>query len=216
MRTGAVDFTYARDTEIVPDLRRIRGTAVRLHRTNGWEHLDFRLASGGHPALRSKLVRQALRLLDRPRGDRPALVGGDRSDVPAAPERGALQQGSRVRPELGRLRLPAGARPPPPRARRLPSGRRRHLRVRRRASLVPLLHLAHEGAPAWSRAHAVSAPQGRDRGRALVRTRALRPDIRGRLRRRVIRMDRRRRLRLRRASTAAVGARTAPATASGS
>ncbi len=59
MRSGAVDFTYARDTEIVPDLRRIRGTAVRLHRTSGWEHLDFRLASGGHPALRSKLVRQA-------------------------------------------------------------------------------------------------------------------------------------------------------------
>jgi peptide/nickel transport system substrate-binding protein len=59
LRTGAVDFTYARDTEIVPDLRQVRGTTVRLHRSNGWEHVDFRLASGGHPALRNKLVRQA-------------------------------------------------------------------------------------------------------------------------------------------------------------
>ena len=59
MRSGAVDVTYARDTEIVPELRRIRGTTVRLHRTNGWEHVDFRLAAGGHPALRSKLVRRA-------------------------------------------------------------------------------------------------------------------------------------------------------------
>jgi peptide/nickel transport system substrate-binding protein len=59
LRTGAVDVTYARDTEIVPDLRRVRGTAVRLHRSNGWEHVDFRLGSGGHAALRNKLVRQA-------------------------------------------------------------------------------------------------------------------------------------------------------------
>ncbi len=59
MRTGAVDFAYARDTEIVPDLRQVRDTVVRLHRTNGWEHLDFRVAAGGHPALRNKLVRQA-------------------------------------------------------------------------------------------------------------------------------------------------------------
>jgi ABC-type transport system substrate-binding protein len=63
VRTGAVDITYARDTEIVPDLRRIRGATVRLQRTNGWEHLDFRLAAGGHPALRTgargKLVRRA-------------------------------------------------------------------------------------------------------------------------------------------------------------
>ena len=59
IRKGAVDFTYARDTEIVPDLLQIPDTTVRLHRTNGWEHLDFRLAAGGHPALRIKLVRQA-------------------------------------------------------------------------------------------------------------------------------------------------------------
>jgi ABC-type transport system substrate-binding protein len=60
MRTGAVDFTYARDSEIVPDLRRIRSTTVRLQHTNGWEHLTLRLRAGGHPALRLKLVRQAI------------------------------------------------------------------------------------------------------------------------------------------------------------
>jgi peptide/nickel transport system substrate-binding protein len=59
MQTGAVDFAYFRDTEIVPDVRRIPGTTVRLHRTNGWEHLDFRIREGGHPALAIKEVRQA-------------------------------------------------------------------------------------------------------------------------------------------------------------
>ena len=195
MRTGAVDFTYARDTEIVPDLRRIRGTTVRLHRTNGWEHLDFRLGSGGHPALRSKLVRQALAYsIDR--AEIVRQLWGE-IDPTYRPLHSAVlfRNDRRYAAELGRLRLPAGARAPPARARRLPPRCRRHLRVRGRAPLVPLLHVAHEGASAWSRAHAASAPQGRDRGRALVRTRALRPDIRGRLRRRVIRMDRRRRLR---------------------
>ena len=59
MRTGAVDFAFFRNAEIVPDLRRIRGMTVRLLRTNGYEHVDFRVESGGHPALRIKRVRQA-------------------------------------------------------------------------------------------------------------------------------------------------------------
>lgn len=60
MRTGAVDLAYERDTVTAPDLRRIPGTRVLLYRTNGWEHLTLRLGAGGHPALRNKLVRQAL------------------------------------------------------------------------------------------------------------------------------------------------------------
>ena len=64
LKEGAVDFAYARDTEIFADLDRIRGTTVRLHRTNGWEHVDFNLSSDtGHPLLgkgaRGKLVRRA-------------------------------------------------------------------------------------------------------------------------------------------------------------
>ena len=60
LRTGAVDIAYARDTVNVPDLRNIPDTTVRLHRTDGWEHLTLRLGAGGHPALKSKLVRQAI------------------------------------------------------------------------------------------------------------------------------------------------------------
>ena len=60
LRAGAVDIAFARDTEIVPDLRRIRSAKVTSLRSNGWEHLTLRLGPGGHPALRNKLVRQAL------------------------------------------------------------------------------------------------------------------------------------------------------------
>jgi peptide/nickel transport system substrate-binding protein len=60
LRTGESDFAEARDTEIVPDLRRMPGISVVPAMTNGWEHLDIRIAPGGHPALRKKLVRQAL------------------------------------------------------------------------------------------------------------------------------------------------------------
>jgi ABC-type transport system substrate-binding protein len=63
VRSGAVDFAYARDTEIFSGLRRIRRTTVRLHRTIGYEHLDFRLKSGGHPALCSKLGAPGVRLI---------------------------------------------------------------------------------------------------------------------------------------------------------
>ena len=60
LRTGAVDVAYARDAVNVPDLRRIPDTTVRLHRTDGWENLTLRLGAGGHPALKTKLVRQAI------------------------------------------------------------------------------------------------------------------------------------------------------------
>lgn len=60
-RSGLVDFVYERDAVNVPELRRIPGTTVRLLRTDGWEHLTFRLRDGGHPVLRrSKLVRRAI------------------------------------------------------------------------------------------------------------------------------------------------------------
>jgi peptide/nickel transport system substrate-binding protein len=62
-RTGAVDMVYERDAVNVPQLRRIPGAKVLLLRTDGWEHLTFRLGAGGHPALRgsrNKLVRQAI------------------------------------------------------------------------------------------------------------------------------------------------------------
>jgi peptide/nickel transport system substrate-binding protein len=60
LRQGEVDFALSRDTGIVPDLRRISGVRVLAIPSNGWEHLALRIGPGGHPALRSKLVRRAL------------------------------------------------------------------------------------------------------------------------------------------------------------
>ena len=60
VRQGEVDFVLARDTGIVPDLRRIRGVKVLAMRSTGWEHLAIRIGPGGHTALRNKLVRRAL------------------------------------------------------------------------------------------------------------------------------------------------------------
>ena len=60
-RTGAVDMVYEREAVNVPELRRIPGAKVLLLRTDGWEHLTFRLRDGGHPVLRkSKVVRRAI------------------------------------------------------------------------------------------------------------------------------------------------------------
>ena len=60
LRQGEVDFALSRDTGIVQDLRRISGVRVLAMPSTGWEHLDLRIGPGGHPALRSKLVRRAL------------------------------------------------------------------------------------------------------------------------------------------------------------
>jgi len=60
LRQGDVDFALSRDTGIVPELRRISGTRVLPTPSTGWEHLALRIGPGGHPALRSKLVRRAL------------------------------------------------------------------------------------------------------------------------------------------------------------
>jgi ABC-type transport system substrate-binding protein len=65
MRQGDVDMTETRDTALINELRRIRGTTVLAGRLPGLDLLHLRLGPGGHPALRSgpgggKLVRRAL------------------------------------------------------------------------------------------------------------------------------------------------------------
>ena len=60
LRQDEVDFALSRDTDIVPDLRRISGVRVLTMPSTGWEHLHLRIGPGGHPALRNKLVRRAL------------------------------------------------------------------------------------------------------------------------------------------------------------
>jgi peptide/nickel transport system substrate-binding protein len=52
-----LDFTE----ELVSELRRVPGiTLLFPPDAPGWEHLDIRIGSGGHPALKNKLVRRAL------------------------------------------------------------------------------------------------------------------------------------------------------------
>jgi len=60
LRQGKVDFAESRDYEIVPDLRRLPGIRVVPATIDGWEQLTIRMAAGGHPALRQKLVRRAV------------------------------------------------------------------------------------------------------------------------------------------------------------
>jgi peptide/nickel transport system substrate-binding protein len=63
LREGALDVYEARlgiNPEVARDFRRIPGVEHRLAQGVRWEHFEFRLGTGGHPALRNKLVRQAL------------------------------------------------------------------------------------------------------------------------------------------------------------
>jgi peptide/nickel transport system substrate-binding protein len=60
LRSGVADIVLNREPAIVADLRRIPGISVLVTPSNGWEHLALRVGAGGHPALRQKLVRQAL------------------------------------------------------------------------------------------------------------------------------------------------------------
>jgi peptide/nickel transport system substrate-binding protein len=61
VRSGAVDFTVGLgDPEVVPELRRVAGLRVLAKQGPALEHFEIRLRAGAHPALESKLVRQAL------------------------------------------------------------------------------------------------------------------------------------------------------------
>src|SRR5262249_52181409 len=64
----AVDFGVAEDPDALRGLRRLSGTTVRPLRSDAFEHLTLRLGEGGNPALKNKLVRQAIAYgLDRRR-----------------------------------------------------------------------------------------------------------------------------------------------------
>ncbi len=59
--SGAVDFTVGLgDPDVVPELRRRAGIRVLAMQGLSVEHFEIRGGSGGHPALRNKLVRRAL------------------------------------------------------------------------------------------------------------------------------------------------------------
>jgi peptide/nickel transport system substrate-binding protein len=72
LRSGEVDVAGTLPLAAVPALRREPGVRVVSGPTSSYEHFVIRRGAGGHPALRSKLVRRALAL-----GlDRAALVAG--------------------------------------------------------------------------------------------------------------------------------------------
>ena len=63
LRRGALDLYQVRlglNPETADDLLRIPGVGHRYASGVRWEHFEFRMDSGGHPALRNKLVRRAL------------------------------------------------------------------------------------------------------------------------------------------------------------
>ena len=60
LRGGELDFAYTQDPSFVSELRRLPGVRVFHTTLDRWEHIDIRQGAGGHPALRSKLVRRAL------------------------------------------------------------------------------------------------------------------------------------------------------------
>jgi peptide/nickel transport system substrate-binding protein len=53
-------MAFTRDPAIIPELRSIPGVKVLSYRIDGVNFLHLRLGTGGHPALKSKLVRRAL------------------------------------------------------------------------------------------------------------------------------------------------------------
>jgi peptide/nickel transport system substrate-binding protein len=72
LRSGEVDIAQHFRLAGVPALRREPGVRIVPGPTASYEHFTFRLGRGGHPALRSKLVRRALA-----HGmDRAALIRG--------------------------------------------------------------------------------------------------------------------------------------------
>jgi peptide/nickel transport system substrate-binding protein len=60
-RNGEIDVATHMPPSVASALRREEGIRVFANqRARGWDHLEFRIGPGGHPALRNKLVRQAI------------------------------------------------------------------------------------------------------------------------------------------------------------
>lgn len=96
-RNGQADVgQWQHHRALVSELRRVPGVKVLFAPDSpGWEHLDIRIGSGGHPALRKKLVRRALAYgIDRVDIVR-TLFGDDIAPVPLPLDSLLLRKSSR-------------------------------------------------------------------------------------------------------------------------
>jgi peptide/nickel transport system substrate-binding protein len=113
LRTGEVDVVMSPvlTDEQVQALRSSRGVRVLPNQGANWEHLDIRMDTGGHPALESKLVRQALAYgIDRVALAR-ALNGRFEARYPPSDSAMFLTNSAHYRPNWQRYRYrPAEAR----------------------------------------------------------------------------------------------------------
>jgi peptide/nickel transport system substrate-binding protein len=78
-RRGEIDVATHMPPGVIPGLRGEPGLRVISNQKSpGWDHFEFRMGSGGHPALRSKLVRRALAFgVDRAAIVRSFILGSD-------------------------------------------------------------------------------------------------------------------------------------------
>jgi peptide/nickel transport system substrate-binding protein len=59
MRGGEVNIIHPQPQQQIADIKGQRGITVQTSSQFAWEHVDFQLGAGGHPALKRKFVREA-------------------------------------------------------------------------------------------------------------------------------------------------------------
>ena len=172
LRSGEVDVVMSPvlTDEQVQALRSVRGVRVLPNQGANWEHLDVRMDTGGHPALESKLVRQALAYgIDRVALAR-ALNGQFEARYPPSDSAMFFTNSAHYRPNWQRYRYrPAEARRLLERAgcRREPDG---IYACDGQTVVDPPRDPRRKPAPsAVARAHSAPASASRDRDRARVR-----------------------------------------------
>ena len=165
------------------ELHRQRAPGIRIDSTLGgaWEQFAIRQGPGGHPALRKRLVRQAIAYgIDRAVIARAAAALDLASAAASRPLDSVVSLGAEPVPraELERVSPPAGPGAAAAPAGGLPPRSRRHLRLRRQPALAPLRDdCGRTATGAHGEARAGSAAGGGDRGRPCLRAVLSRPGL---------------------------------------
>jgi ABC-type transport system substrate-binding protein len=114
-------MAFTRDPAIIPELRSIPGVKVLSYRIDGVNFLHLRLGTGGHPALKSKLVRRALAYAIDRKAIARTLLGELDPSYPASDSAVLWGHASLLPAQLGQLPSSPRSCPPPPRAGGLPA-----------------------------------------------------------------------------------------------